>query len=226
MALAGKAIAAIWNDITPEGRANFYEWHSREHMPERIGIPGFRRGRRYIGIDAQIEFFTLYEADSTDVLTGPDYKQRLNNPTDWSRRSVVEFRNNLRGICRTIHTAGHAEGGYLFTLRFDVDEQNRTQAESVLSGTILPALLEHSEITGTHLCVCDHELSGTNTDLQRQRKIGVPDWVVMIEGSTAAGTKAAAASLTAQLERLQQPVVKPGAIGELYQLEYSLAKLN
>ena len=100
MALAGKAIIAIWNGITPEGRANFNEWHPREHMPERVGIPGFRRGRRYIGTEAQIEFFTLYEADDADVLVGPGYKARLNAPTPWSRASVSAFRNNLRGICR------------------------------------------------------------------------------------------------------------------------------
>ena len=35
MSLAGAAVVAIWNDITDEGRANFYEWHNREHMPER-----------------------------------------------------------------------------------------------------------------------------------------------------------------------------------------------
>ena len=48
MSLAGQAVVAIWNGIAPEGRTEFYEWHNREHMPERVGIPGFRRGRRYI----------------------------------------------------------------------------------------------------------------------------------------------------------------------------------
>jgi len=48
MSLAGQGVVAIWNGIAPEGRAEFFEWHNREHMPERVGIPGFRRGRRYI----------------------------------------------------------------------------------------------------------------------------------------------------------------------------------
>ena len=47
MALLGQGAVAIWNDVAPEGLAEFYEWHHREHMPERVGIPGFRRGRRY-----------------------------------------------------------------------------------------------------------------------------------------------------------------------------------
>jgi hypothetical protein len=222
MALAGQAIVAIWNDITPEGRANFYEWHSREHMPERVGIPGFRRGRRYIALEGEIEFFTLYEADNTGVLVGPDYKQRLNNPTPWSRESVVAFRNNLRGICNTVHSQGHVEGAYLFTLRFDVEPGQDARIRDALSRDILPDMLKRPEITGTHLCICDRDLSGTNTNLQRERKIGVPDWVAMIEGSTAAATKEAGALLR---NTLGIPGVKPGAIGELYQLEYTLAKI-
>src|SRR5215470_5785138 len=77
MSLAGQAVVAIWNGIAPEGRTEFYEWHNREHMPERVGIPGFRRGRRYIAKYGTPEFFTLYEAESPEVLVGQDYLNRL-----------------------------------------------------------------------------------------------------------------------------------------------------
>ena len=50
MSLAGMGIVAIWHDLLPEAKADFYEWHTREHMPGRGGIPGFRRGRRYIAL--------------------------------------------------------------------------------------------------------------------------------------------------------------------------------
>ena len=52
MALAGKGAIIIWNDITPEGRDEFYDWHLHEHIPERLGVPGFRRGSRSIAIIA------------------------------------------------------------------------------------------------------------------------------------------------------------------------------
>ena len=48
--LAGEAVIATWNGITPEGRDEFYAWHIQEHIPERVGIPGFRRGRRYLAV--------------------------------------------------------------------------------------------------------------------------------------------------------------------------------
>ena len=90
MSLAGQGIVAIWHDIVPEGRQEFYEWHNREHMPERMGIPGFRRGRRYIAVTGSSPmFFCFYEGDSLDVVAGPDYLQRLNNPSEWTRRMIT-----------------------------------------------------------------------------------------------------------------------------------------
>ena len=79
--LAGEAVVAIWNDIPADTREQFYDWHINEHMPERVGIPGFRRGRRYIAIDAATrpEFFTLYELDTMQVAQGTDYANRLND---------------------------------------------------------------------------------------------------------------------------------------------------
>ena len=52
------------------GRIESYELHNREQMPERVGIPGFGRGRRYIAKHGTPEFFILYEADSAEVLSG------------------------------------------------------------------------------------------------------------------------------------------------------------
>ena len=69
-------VVAIWHDLLPEAKDDFYEWHNREHMPERVGIPGFRRGRRYVAIEGAPEYFNLYEADSPEMLGGPDYLER------------------------------------------------------------------------------------------------------------------------------------------------------
>ena len=68
--MLGPLSIAIWNDIVEEYDGEFNAWHTREHMPERIGIPGFLRGRRYEAIDAGIRYFTLYELEGEGVLTG------------------------------------------------------------------------------------------------------------------------------------------------------------
>ena len=51
MALLGTGVLAIWNNIAPGWENEFLEWHVKEHIPERIGVKGFLRGRRYISVD-------------------------------------------------------------------------------------------------------------------------------------------------------------------------------
>ena len=52
--MLGKAAVAMWWDISADVRAEWEEWHTVEHMPERLGIPGFLRGSRWVGSAAQI----------------------------------------------------------------------------------------------------------------------------------------------------------------------------
>ena len=73
MSLAGQGALAIWNDIAPEGREVFFEWHGREHVAERLAIPGFLRCRRYVALRGSPEHFTFYETADLQVLTGPSY---------------------------------------------------------------------------------------------------------------------------------------------------------
>ena len=56
MGLLGSAVLAIWNDIAPGGDAEFNHWHTREHVPERVGVPGFLRGRRYLAVSEFVKF--------------------------------------------------------------------------------------------------------------------------------------------------------------------------
>ena len=43
-----KAAVAMWWDIAPEVQSEWEDWHTREHMPERLSIPGFLRGSRWV----------------------------------------------------------------------------------------------------------------------------------------------------------------------------------
>ena len=53
-----------------EGFSDFYEWHDREHIPERVDIDGFQRGRRYISVAGAPRFFTLYNVRDPSVMKG------------------------------------------------------------------------------------------------------------------------------------------------------------
>lgn len=182
MSLAGQGVIAIWNDIAPEGRATFYAWHGREHMPERVGIPGFLRGRRYVALHGSPEFFTLYETDRPETLAGADYLARLNNPTPWTRDAVKAFRNTARSLCRVAATHGTAEGGLIATWRYDVAAGRESEQRRLLCDRILPAMADRPGVAGAHLCVADVAASTIETEEKRgQAGRAIPNWVVMVE---------------------------------------------
>jgi hypothetical protein len=207
MSLAGEGIVAIWNAIRPEGRAEFFEWHTREHMLERVAIPGFLRGRRYIALEGRPEFFTLYETQTTAVLTGADYLARLNSPTPWTRRATAAFTDTSRSLCRVALSLGPGEGGLIMTWRFDFPTDHKLEEK-------LRALVGKPGVCGVHLCIADRAGSGIETEEKKGRpKVLVPGTVVFVEGSA---ERAALESACRELA-FDHPVERG-----LYQLQYTV----
>ncbi|MDI3470240.1 MAG: hypothetical protein OJF62_002303 [Pseudolabrys sp.] len=218
MSLAGKGVVAIWNDIALEGRAEFYEWHDREHMPERAGIPGFLRGRRYIAVHGSPQYFTLYETETQAVLTGKDYLTRLNNPTPWTAKVVpAHFRNTSRGVCSVELSDGVGQGGYILTLRFGPQAGRENDLRQYLA-SVLPGILARPAVVGVHLCIADREGSSIETAEKRGREVGIPNWLVMIESVTPEAADAACKTLMAEMP---SKGAAPGMDTGLYSLQFT-----
>lgn len=220
MSLLGNGVVAIWNDITDEGRANFYEWHNREHIPERLGVEGFLRGRRYVAREGAPQYFTLYEVRDAAVLSSEAYLTRLNAPTEWTSRSVAHFRNTARSLCRTDLSLGQGSGGYLGTLRFDCDPSADDALLRRLQA-ILKGLVEKQSLVGVYLGRADLAASTTKTAEQKGRPANaVPRWVVLVEGSEPTAIREATfAALGAAA--LGEPSIRDDARG-LYELQFDL----
>lgn len=184
MSILGSGAVAIWHDIVPEGRTQFYAWHGREHMPERAAIPGFRRGRRYIAVDADLEFFNLYETRDADVVRSDDYKARLDNPTPWTLSTVQHFRDVARSLCAVAFSSSGGDGGLMATLRYSVEGTDEAAHLAAMTGDVLPALAEAEGIAGVHLLVADMEASGYVNAEQKARgaRNDVPRFVLLVEG--------------------------------------------
>lgn len=182
MALAGSGAVAIWHDISAEGRDAFYAWHGEEHMPERVGIPGFRRGRRYVALDADLEFFNLYETATPAVLTGPDYLARLNAPTPRTVATVKHFRNVSRALCAVVGSAGAGEGGLVATWRW-FGARDTAALRAALCAAV-PALATAPGIAGAHALVTDASASAIETVERRARpdRNVAPACILLIEG--------------------------------------------
>ena len=183
MSLAGQGAVAIWHDIAAEGRRAFYAWHGNEHMPERAGIPGFLRGRRYVAVEGAPEFFNLYETDSPFVVTGPDYLARLNAPTPWTVATVKHFRGVSRSLCKVAASFGAGQGGLVATFRYDVGEANAAAHRKRMTQQVLPALATMDDVAGCHLLIADEAASAVETEEKKVRaeKNLIPRWIVLVE---------------------------------------------
>ncbi len=223
MSLSGLGVVTIWHDLLPTAKDAFYEWHNREHMPERAGVPGFRRGRRYIATSGGPEYFNLYEADSAEVLGGVDYLTRLNHPTPWTREVVASFRNVARGICRVLYSTGVGQGGAMLTLRFEVPEGGEKDVSAALRQRLLPPLTDMVGISGVHLCLAEDAVSRIETTETKARSEGtqIPRWVLLFEGISSASVEAAAAQLRDRL----MPLGPSDFNQATYRFEYQRCKL-
>ncbi|MEO8545694.1 MAG: hypothetical protein ABI434_19080 [Burkholderiaceae bacterium] len=225
MSLYGLGAVTIWHDLLPEARDDFYAWHGREHMPERVGIAGFTRGRRYIAVRGAPEFFNLYEAVSPEVLSGQDYLNRLNAPTPWTRSVVGSFRNVSRAICRVLYSGGVGQGGTMLTLRFAIDDAQAPALCDTLRQQVLPALIDRHGIVGAHLCRADDQGSRVMTAEKqvRNQDTDIPGWIVLIEGISVAAVEAAAFALQQTLASQSPPAHDLDLA--IYQLESQRCKL-
>jgi hypothetical protein len=179
MSLKGSAFLALWNDIDPARDDEYNLWHTREHVPERVSVPGILTGRRYVAHGAVVHrYFTLYELSSLDVLSTPAYQNLVANPTPWSHSMRPSFRNFLRYPCATTLSLGRGRGGALATFRLGVAPSRRA----------IEQLFDIDVVTGLHLGAAD--LSQPFA-LQTAPMEQGPRHVLMVEANDRKGLNAA-----------------------------------
>lgn len=216
-ALLGTGAVLVWNDVAEGGRQQFYDWHDKEHIPERLGIPGFRRGRRYASPGRSPEWFTMYEADDVEVLGSPAYLERLNLPTEATRLALQYFRNTSRAVCRLACSMGSSSGGHILTMRLQVPEGQGESFCRYAAGHLFPRALTLTGVVACHLYAADESASHIPTAESRARDFDVPTWTLLAEATTPANLE--------QLGRLAEgPAiaglgVRPGADAAIYDLE-------
>jgi hypothetical protein len=184
MGLLGRGILAIWNDVAVGADAEFNHWHIREHLAERVAVPGFLRGRRYVALSGSPTYFTLYETETVDTLGSPAYHARLNDPTPWTRRVIPLFRNGKRSACRVTASLGAGMGGTVATLDVGPVAGRDAELRAWLVSTALPAAVDRPGLVGAHLCESDAGVSVVRAEEKqlRDQPDALARWVVLLEG--------------------------------------------
>ena len=117
MALLGSAALAMWWDMAPAMLAEFQDWHTHEHFPERLGVPGFRRATRWLSATGGEGVFVMYEVEAHATLSSPAYVDHLNSPTPWSTKLMPHHRNMVRSQCHVRASRGGGVGRHALTIR-------------------------------------------------------------------------------------------------------------
>jgi len=200
MAMMTDAILAVWNNVTPEHEAEFNEWYIRDHLPDRVSLPGFRRGRRWLAAGGGPRYFTFYEIEDVAVMRSPDYLDRHENPTDWTRRMMPAFRDMNRSICRVTARRHRGDGGVAGVIRMTPAEGAAAGLRRWIADAVLPRLMQAPGILSAALWELDAEASAmpdTAETRLRGTRDAVVDWALVIEGSRPGELESAAAAVDA-----------------------------
>lgn len=182
MAILGKAAIAMWWDIAPSWRAEFEDWHTHEHFPERMSIPGFLRGSRWTSARGGDGFFVMYELDTYGTLVSPGYLDRLNAPTQWSTKLMPQHRNMIRSQCRVLDSAGGGLARYALTIRLSPRRDSEAALRACLKAHAASAAAQPG-LTGAHLFVTDTPQMDATTEQQiRGGQDRAADWIYIING--------------------------------------------
>ncbi len=208
-------------DIVQDAIPEHDEWHTHEHLPERLSIPGFLRGIRWVALHGQPRYFVMYEVEQLATLTSNAYLERLNNPSPWTSKIMRSYRDMNRGFCSVAGSFGFGIGHASLLIRFKPTPETESSLRKWLLQDILPQLPSKPGIGSAHLFEGAVTPRMTNEQRIRGADAGV-DWALVVTGYS---QEALASLKQADLGNAQ--LEKHGATGVLdamYRMDYSIVQ--
>ena len=221
MPLLGKAAMLLSFDIVSDAIPEHDEWHTHEHLPERLSIPGFLRGTRWVALQGQPRYFVIYEVERLGTLTSNAYLERLNHPSPWTSKMMPHYRGMTRGFCSVAGSFGFGMGHAGLVIRFKPAPETASALRSWLLEDILPPLPSRPGIGSVHLFEGALTPGMTNEQRLRGADAGV-DWALLVTGYS---QESLASLEQADLgnARLEEHGAS-GILGSLYRMDYSIIR--
>jgi hypothetical protein len=208
-------------DVVPEAIPEHDDWHTHEHLPERLAIPGFLRGTRWVALRGNPRYVVLYEVEELATLSAPAYLKRLNEPSAWTTRIMPHYRGMRRGFCAVTGSFGFGLGHVSLLVRFDPRSGSAASLRRWLLQELLPEVPAEPGIGSIHLLEGAATPQMTNEQRIRGRDAGV-DWALLVSGYREA-------ALAGLLPHVIGPLEQRGAAGvvdAMYRMDYSLTRLE
>jgi hypothetical protein len=215
MPMAGKGMLLTSMDIDAPDEAEFNHWYDREHLEERVAIPGFLEARRYVAHKASPKYLCLYSTAEFEVLNSPAYRSKLANPTDWSVKTMARFKNMIRAVARITISRGTGRGAVLGVVRLRPAASELAGLRAALQGRLDPG--QRPGVISMHLLESDAGLSRPIAGNPDAAEPGAGDWYALIDGTDVAAIETEIAACVAAVK---SSVVSSG----VYRLMWDLAK--
>ena len=206
-------------DVVQDAIPEHDEWHTHEHLPERLSIPGFVRGTRWVALHGQPRYFVMYEVEQLATLTSNAYLERLNNPSPWTSKMMPNYRGMARGFCSVAGSFGFGMGHVSLLIRFSPATEAGVSLRKWLLQDILPQLPSRPGIGSVHLFEGALTPPMTNEQRIRGADAGV-DWALLVTGYI---HDALASLMRVDLGNAQLEMHgATGILAAMYRMEYSI----
>ena len=208
-------------DVVPDAIPEHDDWHTHEHLPERLSIPGFVRGTRWVAWHGQPRYFVMYEVEELATLTSAAYLDRLNHPSPWTAKIMNHYRGMRRGFCTVAGSFGVGIGQAGLLLRFKPAPAAEDSMRRWLLHDKLPQLPSRVGLGSVHLFEGAVTPQMTNEQRIRGTDAGV-DWALLVTGYK---EESVANLMQADLGGAQlEQHGATGVVGATYRLEYTLTR--
>ena len=218
MPIAGKGMLLTSMNVDAADEAEFNRWYDREHLEERVAIPGFLEARRYVAHDGNPKYLSLYSTETFEVLDSPAYRTALANQTAWSKANIARFKDMIRGVARITISRGTGRGAVLGIIRLR-PAGSEDKFRAALREQFDPA--KHDGIISMHLLENDPALSKPLTDNPSASDPGAGDWFILIDATGVTPADVALRKLTDNIA-FKPMVVSSGS----YRLLWDIAKAD
>lgn len=152
--VVGAGAMINWITVPRKHMAVYEDWYNYQHLPERVSTPGFLRARRFIAAQHRdpdrLDYLTLYETTTVEVLASPQYLRRLDNPTALTLDVVPLFTDFHRAACQVTVIRGHGSSGRVMAVEVD-SGSDRATLRSALADSVFPTLIEEHRLVAASL---------------------------------------------------------------------------
>jgi len=174
-----RALIIVKTEPPVREETEWNNWYDNEHIPDRLGIPGFLSARRFIRIGdeskgfitkGEPKYITLYDINSTDVLKSEPYLKLKEREASLPSDSFVAVTKRLTNFTRGVYEQIYPKEGeykpphtkFVFLVGHDVPQNREEEFNAWYDTEHVPGVLKvPGFLTGRRFRLAEGEFSPT-----------------------------------------------------------------